>query len=642
LYHKQGQMANHVTGLIVSIFACVLALGTAGPAAGNAQEPPEWRTAYLTQSAVLDITITDAGNAWAVGANGTILRYDGSSWQSVASPTDETLHAVAFAATDDGWAVGAAGTILRYDGPGWRIEQAPGLLRRPGQTTAADELFDIALVDGGGWAVGQRYNTLSAEFSGLILRLDGNTWTEAPAPHTEPLRAVDFASADEGWAVGEAGAVLHWDGVEWTRQASPTDVDLYDVAIAGNDFWAVGKSGLLVHWDQGRFFVEARPYGDLMGIDFSAPDAGWAVGAGGAVLHYDGATWTRVGLPLAADLSGLFVGADGIPWVTGQGGLIGRVASESWQYATQPYVNVDVTAIDLLNNSAGWAVGARPFQPTEGAVFWHLADEIWQPQQIDEAPPLFGIDVLAEGEAWAVGQDFQVDKPTEAGVVWRYADGAWTLAGYPGVSALFAVQAVGPDDVWAAGQDGTLLHYGGTNWKTVAMPENVHLYGLHFRRPENGWMVGERFDVAHDPPRYLAVAFHYDGKSWTETPVPIGPPRLLAVHALSDTNVWAVGNLGAILHYDGERWTVVQGQRDYNLLDIDFANVDDGWAVGTQGTILRYQHSTWSPANSPTTETLNGVVCRPRGEAWVVGSQGTFLYHPSDMPWSMYLPLVER
>lgn len=631
------------------MLACVLALGTAVPAAGLAQAPTGWRTAYLTQAAVLDITITDAGDAWAVGESGTILHNDGTSWQSVEVPTDQTLHAVDFAAVDDGWAVGAAGTILRYEGAGWHLDRGPALRRGPasgsggasGQATAADELFDIALVDGGGWAVGQRFNTLSARFHALILRLDGDTWTEVTTPDTEPLRAVDFASADEGWAVGEAGTVLHWDGIEWTQQVSPTDVDLYDVSIADDEFWAAGKSGVLVHWDQGRFLVEARPYGDLTGVDFATSDAGWAVGARGTVLHYDGA-WTRVDMPLAADLSGLSVGPDGIPWVTGEGGLIGRVVLGIWQYATQPYVEVDVTAIDLLDHSAGWAVGARPFQPTDGVVFWQLADDLWKPIRVDEAPPLFGIDVLAEDEAWAVGQDFQIDKPTEAGVVWHYASGAWASGGYPGVSALFAVEAVGHDDVWAAGQDGTLLHYDGTNWATTPMPENVHLYGLHFRTAGDGWAVGERFDVGHDPPRYLAVAFHYDGEDWTETPIPIGPPRLLAVYALSDTDVWAVGNLGAVLHYDGQQWTVVQGQLDYGLLDIDFANPDDGWAVGTQGTILRFEGGTWSLAASPTTETLNGVVSRPRGEAWVVGSQGTFLYHPSDMPWSMYLPLVER
>ncbi|MFQ5594421.1 MAG: YCF48-related protein [Anaerolineae bacterium] len=620
------------------------------PAAGLSQESTRWRTAYLTQSTVLDITITDAGDAWAVGENGVILHNNGVAWRNVSSPTDETLHAVAFAATDDGWAVGEGGTILRYDGVNWRITGGPAIRPfdwtqgrlRSGQVMAVDELFDIELVGAGGWAVGRRYNTLSATFSGLILHLTGGIWTEVSMPQTEPLFGVAFASADQGWAVGEAGTILRWDGHKWTVEESQTNVDLYDIAIADGDFWAVGKSGFLVHWNQDRFFVESRPYGDLTGVAFVASDAGWAVGAGGTVLNYDGITWTQVDTPLGTDLHGLSIGDDGLPWVTGEGGLIGRVLEEGWRYVTQPYVDVDLTAIDLLQETAGWAVGARPFQPTEGVVFWQLADDLWNPHQLDETPPLFDVDMLSKDEAWAVGQDFQVDEPTEAGVVWHYASGVWTSAAYPGVSALFAVEAIGPDDVWAAGQDGTLLHYNGAEWVKTPMPENVHLYGLHFRTPDDGWVVGERFDLGHDPPRYLAVAFHFDGETWTETPVPIGPPRLLAVCTTSESDVWAVGNLGAILYFNGQSWAVVQGQQEYNLLDIDFSTPDDGWAVGSQGTILRYRDGIWSLANSPTMETLNGVVSRPQAEAWVVGSHGTFLYHPSDRPWSMYLPLVER
>ncbi len=647
MYHKQRLMTKSFfknlsernvfrigCKAVALILVCVLVLGVVRPAAGLAQGPTEWRTAYPTQSAVLDITLTDDGGAWAVGAAGTILHSDGGVWRRVDSPSDETLHAVAFASPDDGWAVGRAGTVLHYQNGTWRSAVVP--------TTSADELFDITFSGDSGWAVGQRFDVISYQSQGLILHLSGDTWTEVSMPQTEPLYAITFASADQGWAVGKAGTILHWDGVAWTAEGSQTNADLYDVAVVGDDFWAVGENGVLVHRNQAGFWVLLTPHPTLRGVGFAGPDAGWAVGATGTVLHYDGKTWSPVDTPLDADLSGLFVDADGIPWVTGGGGLIGRVTPGGWQFVTQPYVQVDLTAIDLLGEMAGWAVGGWPFQPTDGVVFWQRADERWNPRLASDVPPLFDIDVLSQDEAWAVGQDFQVEEPTRAGVVWHYMAGAWTAADSPEVSALFAVEAVSSADVWVAGQDGALLHYDGTAWERSPMPENIHLYGLHFRLPGDGWAVGERLDLISKPPRYLAVAFHYDGVSWQEIPVPIGPPRLLAVYALAADDVWAVGNLGAILHYDGQRWTVVQGQQDYHLLDVDFAGPDDGWAVGTHGTILRYHDSAWSPVSSPTTETLNGVVGRPWGEAWAVGSQGTFLYHPRDPLWNIYLPLVGR
>ncbi len=614
---------------------CVLALGVVGAAAGSMQEPSEWRTMYLTESAVLDIALVPDGTAWAVGEAGTVLYYTGETWQKIEGPTDETLHAVAFAAAGDGWAVGQAGTILHYEGANWHIVNAP--------VTAADELFDIALVDGDGWAVGQRFNTVSHKLDGLILRFVGGTWTEAAIPRTAPLYAVSFVAADQGWAVGEEGTLLHWDGIEWTRVSIPTGTALYDVAVLGGEVWAVGDQGVRVRWNEEGAHVELTPYRvPFTGIGFAGPDAGWIIGGDSTVLYYDGATWSPIGMPVVADLFGLFVTDGGEVWVTGEGGLVGRVTAEGWQFVTQPYLDADLTAIDMLDIPAGWAVGGWPLQLDAGVVFWQHGEHTWSPRQLGNAPSLFDIDVLSQDEAWAVGQDASVADPTKAGVVWRFTSGSWALAGYPDVSALFAVEAISSDDVWAAGQDGALVHFDGTKWQKMPVSENIHLYGLHFRAPDDGWAVGERFVVSGDPPRYEAVALHYDGLSWQETTIPPGPPRLLAVYALSSQDVWAVGNLGVILHFDGEDWTVVQGQKAYNLLDLDFAGPGDGWAVGTQGTILRYLGNTWTSVASPTDATLNGVVSWPDGEAWAVGSQGTFLYHPPTVPRYVYLSLIHR
>ncbi len=92
-----------------------------------------------------------------------ILRWDGTSWsedpQSI-SLTQSQLNAVAFAATGEGWAVGANGTILHYDGQQWSIEAPPPA--ESGQNissvaVAGSEAFAIAGGDlierrpGGGW-----------------------------------------------------------------------------------------------------------------------------------------------------------------------------------------------------------------------------------------------------------------------------------------------------------------------------------------------------------------------------------------------------------------------------------------------------------------------------------------------------------
>lgn len=614
------------------ILAGILALSFANPSAIRAQEPSEWRPAYLTRAAILDMVMGDNGQGWAVGEAGTILQRRNGRWQPVASPTQETLYAVAFVSANNGWAVGEAGTVLHYDGTDWQRATAP--------TTAADTLFDIALIDGQGWAVGKRFNPVFATVTGLILHLRDGVWTEVPIPQTQPLYAVAFTAADAGWAVGEDGTVLHWNGTMWAMQNRLTTIDLYDVTLAGENIWAVGDNGFIIRWNlRGGLRIEGMPYGVLVSIGFAGTDAGWAVGADGVVLRYDGHTWSPIPMPLSADLFGLFVDTDGIPWITGEGGLIGRVTPDGWQFDTQPYVDVDLTAIDMPDATAGWVVGSWPAASSPGVVFWRYAEPYWYPHEEREAPPLFDIAAASADEAWAVGSQLP---PATTGVVWRYTANAWTVADAPDTSTLFAVETVGPGNVWVAGQDGTLAHYDGTEWHPVPMPENVHLYGLHFRAADDGWAVGTRLEITDRSSRYLAVAFHYNGTDWHETAVPPGPPRLLAVYALAENDVWAVGDLGAILHYDGEGWSVVQGQQDYNLLAVDFAGPGDGWAVGSNGTILRFHATTWTSVDSPTTETLKGVVSRPWGEGWAVGSRGAFLYHPPITPWRIYLPHIGR
>lgn len=618
---------------------CVLFLSASSAVAGAAPGSIEWRPAYLTSSTVLDITIGGNGEGWAVGEAGTILHYDGESWRSVESPTDKTLHAVTFASAGEGWAVGKAGTILRHAGANWHRVSAP--------TTAVDELFDVALTGGGdGWAVGRRFNTVSETFEGLILRLSDDTWTDLSVPQIQPLHAVAFASTDDGWAIGEGGTVLRWDGVRWTEGNSPTTVDLHDVAVVGSDVWAVGDQGVRVYWGLEGSRVDLIPYDvPLTGVAFASPDAGWIVGADGTILHYDGRTWESIELSFHVDLFGLFIEADGTPWVTGDGGLIGYVTVDGWQLAAQPYVDVNLTAIDMVSTAAGWAVGSEFSPSPERVIFWQRGAELWDPHEVRGAPPLFDIAVLSENEAWAVGAQ---SPPSTHGAVWHYSAGRWTAAGDLDVSALFAVEAVGPDDVWAAGQDGSLAHYGGSVWQEVpAVPLNVHLYDLHFRASNDGWAVGERLEL-EGPPRYTAVAFHYDGATWQEAIIPDTAweagtdSRLLAVYSLSENDVWAAGDQGAILHYDGVRWATAQGKQNYDVLDIDFAGPGDGWAVGTQGVILRLREDTWIPMESPTEENLTGVVSRPRGEAWAVGNHGVFLYHPAVRPNVVYMPLVKR
>jgi hypothetical protein len=77
-----------------------------------------------------------ARSAWAVGRTGTsktlILRWNGSAWKRVPSPTPTgggNLRGVAATSARNAWAVGASGTgktlILRWNGSRWKQVASP-------------------------------------------------------------------------------------------------------------------------------------------------------------------------------------------------------------------------------------------------------------------------------------------------------------------------------------------------------------------------------------------------------------------------------------------------------------------------------------------------------------------------------------
>ena len=58
------------------------------------------------------------------------------------------------------------------------------------------------------------------------------------------------SSANDVWAVGLAGTILHYDGTSWSPVSSPTAETLWSVwGSAPDDVWAAGGNGTLLRWN---------------------------------------------------------------------------------------------------------------------------------------------------------------------------------------------------------------------------------------------------------------------------------------------------------------------------------------------------------------------------------------------------------
>jgi hypothetical protein len=169
-----------------------------------------WSLGSPTTNSLKSVYTILRSQAWAVGEYGTIIYcryidYD-YRWANVESPTDNPLYSV-YMLNDgnDGWAVGWNGTIIRWNGTRWNSVSSP--------TTA--NLFSVFMTSANdGWAMG---------VNGAIIHWNGIEWANAESPTTQHLYSVNMMGAvNDGWAVGENGAIIHYEGGQWVIPEFPS------------------------------------------------------------------------------------------------------------------------------------------------------------------------------------------------------------------------------------------------------------------------------------------------------------------------------------------------------------------------------------------------------------------------------------
>jgi hypothetical protein len=133
-------------------------------------------------------------------------------------------------------------------------------------------------------------------------------------------------------------------------------------------------------------------------------------------------------------------------------------------------------------------------------------------------------------------------------------------------------------------------------WRFVPSPEGTiyrQLVAVSALSERDVWAVGSYYTA-------LTLAMHWDGTAWTDVPTPNimpGHTTLTGVAAVSPNDVWAVGsnhpdpagypNIPMIIHWDGQSWQMVSlpqvpgaGPGGSALSAISAVSAADIWAVG--------------------------------------------------------------
>jgi hypothetical protein len=234
----------------------------------------------------------------------------------------------------------------------------------------------------------------------------------------------------------------------------------------------------------------------------------------------------------------------------------------------------------------------------------------------------------------------------------------WPLGSPHDNQELRAVAALGPDDVWAVGYHGEMAegpplvqHFDGIAWREV--PVRVSSVNGQFDAvaplaADDVWALGHWNDAPAFNDRAMAV--HFDGVTWRETPMPKEPVHISAypfgAAAIGPADVWAVGARAEdritnprplAYHWDGTAWTSA-ATPDTGGDAILFAAAPDraggAWAVGvayTEGRgrplIEHWDGTEWRlvdvPFDPARAHSLEGVSVLGPDDAWAVGSTST-------------------
>lgn len=106
---------------------------------------------------------------------------------------------------------------------------------------------------------------------------------------------------------------------------------------------------------------------------------------------------------------------------------------------------------------------------------------------------------------------------------------------------------------------------------------------------------------------------------------PVVSTTLRGVSGIREDDIYAVGDDGVILNWNGTRWSRIDSPTTRDLLATHFGPTGIGWSVGDGGVILMYEKGNWIPVPNHSSHTLRAVWAGPGDTAWAVGDGGTIL-----------------
>jgi len=521
-----------------------------------------------------------ANNVWASGANGRFWRYNGSSWSLNADTGAENWRAIAAVSATSIWAVGDGGAIGYYNGSGWNDAIA---------SPTSENLYDIQIIASNDiWAAGT---------NGVILHYDGSSWTVQSTTGSETWRGIGMTGSSSGFVVGLGGDIFEykmvydasgtftssvidggvgsnvWESVSWT-ETLPAGSDITIATRSGNTAtpdgsWSGWSGGLTdpagsavgsgnsrylqyqisftratdplqtPQFDDITILLNTPTSEDLYGIDAVSASNIWAVGTNGEIIQYNGTDWNTITSPTGNDLYGIDMISSSDGWAVGLSGKILHYDGSSWSQFSDTGAE-SWYAVSMASSTVGFAVGGSSNNMVEynGSAWTEFAGPVSQ--------AINDIHMFSDGTGWAVG---------DSGKILYYDGSNWTEDSDQGTQNIEGLSMTSVSDGWAVGSSGKIWHYNGSSWSEYLDTGGDNWESVSMANTNKGWIFGDANN-----------AMVWDGTSWTSQAIPT-TQTLYDVKAIAQTNAWAVGRNGSIIHFDQSALYEIAGTATSSAFD---------------------------------------------------------------------------
>lgn len=277
-------------------------------------------------------------------------------------------------------------------------------------------------------------------------------WYSQNSNHSGQLKGIHMISVTEGWACGDAGAMLHTTnaGTTWSLTIL-TGADLHQIVFKDASIGiVVGDNGTVFTTTNGGINWISKSSGtslQLRGAGFAGGSTFFAVGDNGAAIKStdNGNTWTTLNSGTTERL--LCVAAvDQNVWVGARNGLMlfSNNGGTTFTSMSNPATD-DIKDIQFINGSIGFAGGSNSF-----FMYTSNGGANWTSRSTGIQVGLNGLHFVNQNEGWIVGGTGTLYSTTNAGL-------NWTLIATPTTQDLNSIHSFDGVNAWSVGNSGIII-----------------------------------------------------------------------------------------------------------------------------------------------------------------------------------------